>query len=283
MPYAYVTVEEIKSTAVINTTSTAHDARLGSLAQHITTQIDRFTNRRFQSLIEVRYFDGNAKTALVVSDLIAVPTNGLKEDSNGDGTFDTTWNANDFHLTPHNAAPTSDWGRPYNSIRVNPASIGTQDAFLGGFRNYEITGTWGWSAVLTTLVVVLSGDHNSATSTLLISGTPGGTIDTGDTILLGTEQMFVDAVASSTNQITVTRAVNGASAGSHGSATEISVYRYPGPIVEACLMQSIRFWTRRNSGFSDESGFQETGRRIQVRGLDPDVKEMLASYRKIAI
>ena len=69
-----------------------------------------------------------------------------------------------------------------------------------------------------------------------------------------------------------------------GDLTAVSVVQYPGPIVEAALMQASRLWARRNSAFASEVGFPDSGQMTRWRGgFDPDVKDLIKPYRRIAL
>ena len=68
--------------------------------------------------------------------------------------------------------------------------------------------------------------------------------------------------------------MNGTEKAAHAADAEVGIYRYPGPVSEAVIIQASRLWKRRDSAFSDATGF--------VGGLDPDAAELLAPYRKIA-
>ena len=63
----------------------------------------------------------------------------------------------------------------------------------------------------------------------------------------------------------------------------IDIYEYPGPIVEATIVQASRLWKRKDSSFASVGGFPETGRVEESSGLDPDAALMLGQYRKLAI
>ena len=277
MPHSYVTVTTVKGTGVLNLTGTAYDTRLRILIEDISRQVDRFTNRTFQAYSGTFYYDGDGGTFLHVKDVVSVTS--LKEDTNQDGTFETTWDAKDYFLLPHNAQPTEDWGRAYVTLQVSPKSDGTQDAFLKGPKRYEIVGTFGYVAVTRDSGVNTSGSWNSTTTTLDISST--GTIEPGMSILVDSERMYVESASGTT--ISVVRKALGSTAGTHATTVDINYYQHPGPVVEACLIQAARLWRRRDSGFALEIGIPDLG-SIPVRtGLDRDVQELLWPYRRLHV
>ncbi len=281
MTNAYVTLDTLKGTGALNIVGTAYDERLRSLIEHVSRQEDRVTNRAFFSKTETKTFDGDGSTELLVPDLIAITT--LKEDSNNDGTLNTTWAAADFLLEPHNAAPTADgdWSRPYTSLRVSPFSTGNQDVFLRGIKNYEIIGTWGFRSITGT--IGFNGTLADASDTSML--TTGTALEVGQTVVIESEQVYVTAFVPSagTGTATVERRVNGSTGTAHDNKA-LSIVKYPGEVEEACFIMVARLWKRKDSAFSSEIGFPETGQMVVFRGgLDPDVKDLLGPYTKPAL
>ena len=280
MANSYVSVDTLKGTAALNITGTAYDARLRGLLEHVSRQVDRFCNRVFFTFTETRYFDGPSGTTLLTSDVIALTS--LKEDTNADGTFETTWATSDYHLWPYNAAPTSDWGRPYTRLVVNSASTGTQDEFLAGQRVYEAAGTWGYCHL--TLASGLNGTLADATGTSITLNGTAAAFELGQTVFVESEQCYIRAsIIGTGTAITVDRAVNGSTGTAH-SDKAVTIVQYPGAIQEAVLIQGARLWKRKDSGFASQVGFPETGQLLVWKGgIDPDVKELLMPYRRLAV
>ena len=283
MGYTYITVDVLKGTGALNATSTAYDTRLRQLGEGISVAVDNYVNRTFQPLVGTKLFSGDGGTFLDVPDLVAVGT--LLEDNNGDGTYNVEWGTNDYFLEPHNADPTSERGRPYTLLQVSDRTNGTQDVFLDGIRNYNIDGTWGYISVTKNTGRTPSGDIDSTATSIDLDGTAAEAIEVGMTIQVGTEQMYVEAIGSGTGtSVTVERAVNGSTAGSHGSTATISSFTYPGPVREAVLIQTARLWKRRESAYASQVGIPESGQMsVWTTGLDPDVKVMLAPYRRFTV
>ena len=70
---------------------------------------------------------------------------------------------------------------------------------------------------------------------------------------------------------------------SHGVDTAIDIYEYPGPIVEATIIQATRLWRRKDSAFGGFVGLPGTGQTRVSAGLDPDVALLLGQYRKLSV
>jgi hypothetical protein len=282
MAVAYVSVEVLKGSLVMPSTATANDTRLRVLAEGVSEQINRWTNRRFDPYIATFFFGGDASTSMLVPDLVSVAS--LKEDSNESGTFSSSWTSTDYVLLPFNADPTADYiQKPYTEIWVRKAT-GTQDVFQRGQRNYEIVGTWGYSYVTKTASGSVSASFNATTTTVNLDATAAN-FEVGWTIKIDNELMYVTSKASAGTSLTVTRGVNGSTAATHASGTAISYVLYPQPVIEACAMQAARIVKRFQSGFVNQLGLPETGEVAvftPAAGLDADIRAMLAPYRRMA-
>ena len=116
---------------------------------------------------------------------------------------------------------------------------------------------------------------SASDTTLTVAGVNG--VKVGDTLLIGSEQLYVTAI--STDDLTVERGVNGITAATHADLTAISRFVYPKQLVEAVVMHASRLWTRRAGGFSGEAGFTETGTIDPIKGIGLDVQQMLDAFR----
>ena len=278
MTNAYADLSTLKSSGVLNITGTGYDTRLLDLLEACSRLIDRYCNRHFYVLVATRKFDGDGATSLIVPDLISVTS--LKTDDNKDRTFETTWAATDYLLYPTNAEPTKAWGRPYIRALVD-TEAGNEDVFTAGMQTVQIDGKWGYREVTDDSGADINeGAQYSATDTTL-TVTDGTKFAVGQTLLIDSEQLYISAI--STNDLTVIRGVNGTTAASHADSTDISIFRYPGSVVEACLMQCSRLWKRKDSGFASTTGLPQTGTFGVFRGMDPDVKQLLNPYRKLSV
>lgn len=284
MGNAYISLRTFKASAGLDIASTAYDDRLVGLIENVSRQEDRLTNRYFFFVqAETREFSGRGEKHLLVPDLVAIAGSGLREDTNLDGTFETVWTTADFLYAPYNALPTSTYGAaaPYYKLEVNDRSDGTQDTFLAGQRNYQITGTWGYSRALVDVVGNLSASIDSTVTTMTL--TSAGTLSRGETLVIDTEQFYVTGTGTGSD-LTVERARNGSTAATHTATANVQIVVYPGPVQEAVFIQSARIWKRRDSGFASQVGLPETGQlTVFSGGLDADVKALLAPYIRYTI
>ena len=273
---SYVTVDLLKSSSVLNVTGTGDDTRLRLLAESQSRLIDRLTNRHFYSLAATRTFDVLDTAVVTLPDLAAITT--LKTDDNIDRTFETTWASTDYRLRPSNADPANRFNansRPYTSVVVD--SNGTKSFTLGD-ETLEIVGEWGWWSHKVTATE--TADAISSTTAKTFSVSARTDIEAGHTILIDTEQLYVQSYSG--NTLTVTRGANATTAATHSSSAAISIFEYPEPVREATIIQSARMWKRKDSSFASSVGL-EGGLMEIFRGVDQDVKQAVRPYRKMAM
>ncbi len=278
MTNAYADLTTLKSTGVLNISGTGYDTRLRELLEAASRLIDRYCNRHFWVLHTTRKFDGDGADSLLVPDLPSVTA--LKTDDDKDRTFETTWAATDYLLYPANAEPTKPtkpWGRPYSRVLVD-VEAGNEDVFTTGRQTVQIEGAWGFRDLTEDSGADINEGAQYSASDTTLTVTDGSKFAVGETILIESEQLYITAI--STNDLTVERGVNGTTGAAHADGTDISTYRYPEEVAEACLLQTSRLWKRKDSGFADSVGLPQTGTFKVYRGLDPDVRHLLSPYRK---
>ncbi len=277
MTNAYSGLTTLKSAGVLNITGAGFDDRLLALLEDGSRQIDGYCNRHFYVLTTTRRFDGGKGRTLNVPDLVSITS--LKTDEDYDRTYELTWASTDYLLYPLNAEPQQAWGRPYTRILVDIEG-GSRSALPSGGPTVEVAGKWGFREVTedSGANVNEGGSFTSADTTLTV--TDGSKFSVGDTISIESEAIYITAI--STNDLTVTRGVNGTTAAAHDDATDVSLYRYPGTVVEACLMQATRLWKRKDSAYA-HAGDGRADRSDGGGGLDPGVERLLAPYRRLAL
>ena len=248
---------------------TDDDDELFELLLAVSDWVDHYCNRHFYPRAETLLFDGPGGDRLLVPDLLSV-----SELAQGDGkgrSFDRVWNAADYRLLPHNAAPLRHWGYPYGAIRAS----GSGDGFTAGAANFRIAGTWGYRCFAEPAGATLTAElaANEATATV----SDGGQLRVGQTVLLGAsgganvaeaEQALVTGIAG--NALSVSRGLNGTAAATHALGAAVSVLRWPASVERAALIQAARIWTRA----ADFEPFYVDA------DVDTDVRLLLEPYRK---
>lgn len=202
-------------------TGTTMDATYLATIEATSRQFDTATGRHFYAYQGVRYFDGSTAAGpklLLMDDLISVTEVAVAP--YWDYAYATVLTENtDFWLGPSDAAQL---GRPYTSLMLSSAS-----AKLGAWpmppRSIRITGMWGFSYELQAVGTL--GAAVTTTSATSLTLTAGHGVQAGDTLVIGTEQMWCSAITS--NTVTVTRGVNGTTAATHLINAAVSIRRYP--------------------------------------------------------
>ncbi len=269
MSNLYCDLEDFKTRMSI--TGTGDDAQVLALLENISRAIDQFCNRFFFVKDETRYYDGVAGPLVLDGDLIAVTS--VKTDDDADGAdWETTWNVTDYELLPYN-------GFPKHAIAVTP--WGTHGHFNQGQKKaVQVAGRWGYREEIEDSGADIDegAQYSAADTTLTV--TDGTKFATGQTIRIESEQLHIAAI--SVNDLTVERGVNGTTAATHDDGTDIDVYRYPRPLVEACLVQAARMWKRKDSAYTVNVAAAPMASG-PFPDTDPDVRALLAPYRRIAL
>ena len=121
-----------------------------------------------------------------------------------------------------------------------------------GQQTLTILGQWGWQNDTESISTV---DAIGSSSTTTVTVTSGSTTYVGDTILVGTEQMYVTNVDG--NTLTVIRGVNGTTSATHSGGATYYRYKYPADVVQACLDIARTYWRSRDVGQSQILGTNE--------------------------
>ena len=277
MTNAYAGLTTLKSAGVLNITGAGFDDRLLALLEDVSRWIDGYCNRYFYVLTTTRRFDGGNGRGLNLPDLISLTT--LKTDEDNDRTYELTWASSDYLLYPLNAEPQQPWGRPYTRVLVDVEG-GNMLVFPAGGPTVQIAGKWGYREVTEDSGADINqgGSFSSTATTLTV--TDGGRFSVGDTLSINSESLYVSAI--STNDLTVTRGVNGTTAAAHDDGTDISLFCYPGAVVEACLLQTARLWKRKDIAYSPAGGGRGEGSGGPA-GLDAAVQRLLGPYRRLPL
>lgn len=249
--------------------------------------IDAECRRYFYSQPKVRYFNGNGMRTLdLAEDCVSVSEVAVSTGANlaydhvlaGDGVSDTT----DFFLmSPDEDDPFA--GPPYTMLRTH-WETGSLAAWVRLFRSVRVTGVWGYSAD-TVAVLDASGTPITATladattTALTLSGTPVPPVAIGNTLVVGSEQMFVRG--GSGTSLIVSRGVNGTTAAAH-AAVVANLVAYADVVVEATIKQTARLWARRQTPMFPHFIMQGPGAGVErlSQGLDPDISAILRDVRK---
>ena len=247
------------------------DARVLVLAESVSDYIDKFCSRSFRIKSGARSFAPEWQDKVVVDDLLSVTS--ITTDLDGDGTFETTWAATDYFLTPLNA---TDNERPYTAIHRSPNGaeyIPHHGVFWPAFK---VTGKWGfWEDLIPT--TQLNGALNASVTSVVCDDA----LEVGWTILVDSEQMYVQSRDTVGTTGTVVRGYNGTTAASHLDNAAVSIYAYPPAIVQAATLHAARIWRRKETptGIINTPG--DIGwRAVYIPRFDADTQAFLQPYRR---
>lgn len=145
--------------------------------------------------------------------------------------------ANDYFLEPYSSDPKL-------FLKMN---IDSTKSLSSGQQTLAIAATWGWQNT-TSDATTLNGAITDADATT-VTVTSGATLSEGNTILVGTEQMYVESIA--TNDLTVIRGVHGTTKATHLTGVTVAAYTYPEDVVQVCLDMGHVIYRDRDIGFND--------------------------------
>lgn len=168
---------------------------------------------------------------------------------------------------------------PYRTLILHQVGV---SAFGTGFRVLEIVGSWGFEDNHDTLTATM-GIIASTTETTL---TPSAVteLSAGHTILIGSEQLYVRSVGTTT--MVVERGVNGTTAATHGAAAPIALYRYDPRVQDATKRLWLKRWRSRDAGADGGDGGGEIGMMVAKESEDTILRRAVGDLKlgpKVAI
>ena len=191
-------------------------------------------------------YDGSGGSVLRLRDDLLSVTSITIRPSTASATTSTPTVDTDYYGLDENDG----YGTPYRKILLH--GQGTITAFGSGRRVTDVAGSWGYADErYTSTTTVASGlASDAAVTTFTTSASP--TIAVGHTLLIGTEQLYVTGLASTT--ATVVRGANGTTAAVHANSSAIAVYRYPRQVVDVALRLYLRRWKAKDAGADGSDG-----------------------------
>jgi hypothetical protein len=163
----YATLAQVK--AALRITDNVDDALLEMAIESGSRAIDGYTNRNFYSSgTASRIFTPMDSYVTEIDDLISLTT--LETKSDDDGTFDTTWTADDYQLEPLNGR-VDGLVTSYTHIRAVGDYLFSQ---WESEATVKVTGVWGWAttpiAVTQACVIQSSRIYKRLDSPLGVAG-----------------------------------------------------------------------------------------------------------------
>jgi len=261
----YCTRAQLRSYLGLKTAATEDDELLDALITRSSRAIDRYTRRWFYELTDTReYDDPPGKYVLFLdADLLSLTTLTI------DGSETTN-----YKLRPHNRTP-------YQWVEI---TYGSGDRFVWTNTpqdSVSVEGEWGWHDDYGNAWVT-SGDTVQNTTEITAAGTTlevadGANFAVRQTLKIADEQLLVTAISS--QNLTVTRGINGTTAAVHANGTAISIYEPPADIVEQTVRMAAWYYRRKDTMFG-ETATPSLGVVQKPLAIPPDVKATLDTYKR---
>ncbi len=216
----YAQLAHVKADIAGVTGSSVLDDTLVRAIDEVSREFDNETRRIFYSETAVRYFDQDVASdgsLYLQKDILAA--SALKIDVAGAGTYTATLAANtDYWLYPDNST------QARRRIDLNPLS--TQYAtWPTGRRRIQVTGEFGYSNETEATGQTVQDAVQIAAGATTLTVTSTDDISVGETLVIGTEQLYVSAKTPTT--LTVQRGINGTTDALHANGVAVYRRRYP--------------------------------------------------------
>lgn len=258
MAHVYATVAE-GDDYLISSGSTVLSAQIAStvalklsILESVSRRIDDVSGRSefgsgFGPRIGTNSYDGDGSNGLRLrDDLLTLTTLTLRSVTAG-ATAYTPALTTDYFLRDEMGGYSTG---PYRDILLH--GKGSPGNFGSGFRVTDALGVWGHQSVTVPSTTTVSSGlaSDAAATTFTTSATP--TISPGHTLLIGTEQIYVRIVASTT--ATIVRGANGSTAAVHANSSAIATYQYDARVHDVCLRLYARRLKARDAGADGMDG-----------------------------
>lgn len=239
----------------VNVTDAESVSEALRMLEFASRDIDAMCGRRFFARAETRYLTpaSSLRVLLLEADLASLTT--LEVDTDNDGDFDYTLvEGTDYWLAPD----TVDY-EPYWAIDLVRRDASQITSWPGYRRSVRAAGLWGYSFERDAAGTLASALTSGATTLTLAAGHG---VATGDTIVIGSEQLDVTLVSGET--ATVSRGINGSTAAAADSGATVYRRRYPRPIEQATKLRAMDLWRGAETGFATTQGYDGTGRATGI-------------------
>ena len=260
----YCTREQLKAYLDLAATATGDDSLLDSLIRRASRAIDTYTRRWFYERTDTREYDYPGRQRLYLdADLLGCTTLTI------DGTANT-----DYKLRPQNVDAKQWIEMTYGSGSVFEWSDTPQDAIT-------VLGEWGYhddyaNAWESSGDTVQNVTEITAAGTLL-TVTDGSHFAIRQTLKIGSEQVLVTAISSSS--LTVKRAFNGTTAAAHANATAITIWRPCADIEHIAIRLAGWFYRQKDAPYSRTAN-PAMGVIVDPSAMPPDIAAALSRFKR---
>lgn len=279
MAHWYTNRDMLKRAFGMPDSATADHAQLDAVIEAVSRSFERHTGRWFYPKLSTLYFSSEDAVCLPLpgSDLLEITA--LAVDASGVGTYDSSFSASDYYLKPYNARELSP-PEPYWVIETKPLSSAYFPVCIE--RGVRITGKWGYYDEHESVSAYPKAAVDSTQKSIVVQNCTA--VHPGQTLLVGSEQVFISEVATSSGTsgtLSVKRGQEGTTATSYASGQALEVYRYP-LIERLALYQAQQDFRAKDApmGFSGGARDFQQQMRPGAGGLHPFVARELDHFRK---
>lgn len=232
----------------------------------------------YNAVAQTLYYNGSGKMLLHLRNDAVVrggahagllSVSSVAIDENNDGTYEKAVVENtDFWLSNRFGSD-----GPYTVLEAMRRSTQIPGGWWRAPRSVKVVGETGYSNE-TEAAGTLGAAITDTTGTSVTMAS-GHLVQAGNTIVVGSEHMFVSAVSS--NTLTVTRGVNGSTAATALNGAAVSRRRYPRPIEMGVVAESARLIRDGLTGFSGQTANQEFA-GYAFSAVYPAIRDLKASF-----
>ena len=247
-----------------------------AILESVSRRVDEWCRRErsgFGPRVGTNRYDASGGTTLDFGDDLLTTTTATLLASTASATTSTITADTDYFLVNQRG----DY-EPGPFRRAILHGQGTTTAFPTGLRVIEWAGTWGHSNQTRTLTATTAEALDDSETTVEVSAV--AELSPGQTILVGSEQMYVRATTDDTqDSIEVVRAVNGTTATTHLTAAPIARYVYDPAVVDVTLRLWLRRWRARDAGADGTDGGGAVGVMVPRESEDTILRRGVGHLR----
>ncbi len=275
----YTTLADLKT--YLSITDDNSDEKLRAFVTDASRMFDAETHRHFYPLTETRYFDhpDNPTRLDVDDDLLDIDTFTTQ---NGD----TAVAAADYFLMCGDGYNV----QPYNRLVMDTDGDVPILLFSGTPQQANaITGIWGfhedWDNAFDA-VDTLKADMTADATSMTVNDADGADLDgitprfkVQQTIKVGAEHLYVTAINTMPNVLTVRRGVNGTTAAIHATDDAVKVFRPVEDVGRAVRRLAAWLYAQRDTPYTPRIE-TETGTTVIPESAPSDVKRVALRYKR---
>jgi hypothetical protein len=276
----YLSYAAFKRYRGIAVTETADDTRIRLMCRYASAQWDRMTRRPCWPEKKTRYYDlMNSRYFTLDSDLLAITS---LTDSSGNTLVEGT----DVLAYPLS-------GPPYNRIEIKLDSGESLNYSGTTQKAITLAGVWGWhddwaNAFEASGDTVLdTGGITAAATSITVSDADGADawgvtprFDADTLLKIEDEYLWLTALSTSTNILTVVRGVNGSTAATHAKTTPIYVYKPPQDMAKHITRWVMFLYDQKDTGQFETVVYPEAGVTRVPAGIPVDVAMGIDQHRQ---